>query len=85
MINESYVQPRTLFGYKCGEEDNIKKKSQYMVSIYKNPKLRMDNCLDSLCENVFKMGIIDDKIQQRIWHEYFNDFMCYIKTFVDVS
>ncbi len=31
------------------------------------------------------MGIIDDQIQQRIWHEDVNDFMCYIKTFVDVN
>jgi hypothetical protein len=35
--------------------------------------------------NVFKMGSIDDQIQQRIWHKDVNDLMCYIKTFVDVN
>ncbi len=31
------------------------------------------------------MGSIDEQIQQKIWHEDVNDFMCYIKTFVDVN
>jgi hypothetical protein len=31
------------------------------------------------------MGSIDEQIQQKIGHEDVNDFMCYIKTFVDVN
>jgi hypothetical protein len=58
MTNESSVQlQRTLFDimWRRGQHNFFPK---YMVSIYRNPRLRMDHCFDSLCEMFSKWVIL---------------------------
>jgi len=55
-----------------------------MVSIYKNPKLRMDNFLDSLCEMFSKWVVLMIKSNKEYGTKMLMT-LCYIKTFVDVN